>query len=209
MREYIGWLADRADKLPACLSERFSELRSSFEGSDYGRISEAAAFMALSFELLVDFLLEVGAFSEAEAAAHKANCFKELKGLAAAQQNFMEQAEPCKVFLETLGSLIAAGSVVIRNCTDMRDLEESNKPFIGYEDSEYYYLLPQATYTAVYKACSDEGSFFPIPKKDLGKELADKGIILTEGKRYDKRKLIRCIGKQERFWWIEKKVANE
>ena len=204
MREYIAWLSDKADTLPQRLFNRFGELRATFESSDYGRIAEAAAFMAVSFELLVDFLLEVGAFTYQEAAKHKGECFAELKGLAAAQQDFMEDAEPCKIFLETLNSLIAAGGVFIRHCLDVREKEECSKPLIGYMDEKCYYLLPQEAYKAVYKACGDKGGFFPLGFRDLSKELADKDIIPTQDGRYYKKKSIKCTGKQERCWWIRK-----
>lgn len=207
MAEYIAWLSKRADKLPAELVARFNDLRLTFENADYGRISEAAAFLAVAFEYLAEFLAEVQAFPLQDIAKHKMQCFNALKKLSAEQQEFLEEAEPCKVFLEALNSLLLAGKVYVRNIeegyTSLLDADKAD--FIGYEDSRYYYLLPEEAYKAVFRACGDKGSFFPLSYRDLAKELADKHIIQTENGRATKRKFIPTIKKQQRFWWVDKK----
>ena len=211
MAEYIAWLSKRADKLPAELVARFNDLRLTFENADYGRISEAAAFLAVAFEYLAEFLAEVQAFPLQDIAKHKIQCFNALKKLSAEQQEFLKEAEPCKVFLEALNSLLLAGKVYVRNIeegyTSLLDTDKAD--FIGYEDSRYYYLLPEEAYKAVFKACGDKGSFFPLSYRDLAKELADKHIIQTENGRTTKRKFIPTIKKQQRFWWVDKKCFKD
>ena len=48
--------------------------------------------------------------------------------------------------------------------------------FIGWRDSEWFYLMPEATFAAVVRFCRDTGEHFPIRQERLKKDLAKAGV---------------------------------
>lgn len=128
------------------------------------------------------------------------NCVYEL---AKKQSNSIEQDRPSHMFIQKLYSLLESGQAVVIG----RDNFDSYTPlgFIGYEDSDYFYLISDAAHKAVRKFCEEQGETFSISKNGLIKALAEEKLIETGDKN---TKVIKVGTKTIRVIVLKKREAN-
>lgn len=183
MRGYLEWLAPRMDDLPTLLSERFTQLRSAFQrDGQHGRIGETLAWLQIGLEYALEFAVSAGTL----AADSKDSLLEEgtdvLTELAESQSAEVNAEMPARKFLNVLRELLVSGKVQLSQ-TNFRDNNTdiySVGTHIGYQDADYYYLLPEITYLEVNKflaGCNEP----PLPsERTLLKRLDEAGVIRTE-----------------------------
>ncbi|MEH6957258.1 hypothetical protein [Neobacillus drentensis] len=209
MAAYLEWLAPRIDEISEQLNERFKEIRLiSFQTISHGRTTEALAWLQLGLETFLSFLKEKDFIDNIfyEALLSDAElCFKRLGDN---QMNSLQQDNPTKLFLLALDQLIESKSVQLLSSRN-DPIPNGAVKYIGWQDNDYYYLLPGMTYKEIYRFYSEQGLNLSIGNSMLLKMLAEDGFIVTEqtqkGTRYTVRSYI--AGKQQRVIKLKKNAV--
>ena len=135
------------------------------------------------------------------------------------QSRKVDDDKPTVLFVDLLREMLETKRVTISDLRSVKTVGDDtiNKPtvgrdHIGYRDDDYYYLIPQETYTQVYKFYNESGYTFPASKTSLWKMLLDEGKITPEiGKdgstRIDKRKKIN--GSSRRYIWLPASIIDD
>lgn len=117
---------------------------------------------------------------------------------------------PAQKFMTTLSELFAAKRVFVKEVNDISSIEDCKAKFIGWEDQDFYYLIPEVTYTEVSIFTQQQGSAFPVTKSTLWKHLEQAGYVKTaiEGgqSRADIKKAIG--GKRQRVVCVYKQALE-
>ena len=203
MRGYIEWLAKRAKQLPERLPGIYYNLRKRARSQGqglHGRAPEAIAHIMLGYEMMLNYMADVGALTQEEADKEFRDAWAIIMENSERQSRDAQDDRPTRQFISTLGELIASKAVALRNLDDPKS-EEPGINGIGYYDAAYYYLLPDMAYTRVSKLYKDQGNDFILSKRGLYKQLRDDGIIeLDADGKTTKGKTI--SGRTVRLLWI-------
>ena len=107
------------------------------------------------------------------------------------------------MFIQKLYSLLESGQAVVID----KNNYEGYTPigFVGYEDSDYYYLISDAAHKAVRKFCEEQGETFSVTKNALIKALAEENLIETGDKN---TKVIKVGTKSIRVIALKKSTAD-
>lgn len=190
MKKYIRWLynnfiseydmklllADWFRRCRKCFRNMLNETGKSF----HNRVPDMLAHLKISFLLLLKFLKDNNALSEEDADRYSKEYDSILIENVTANAESIESENPAIKFLDKLRSLLDSGKsyVVQRGGETAR-----GKGYVGLEDESHYYLLTDAAYTEVRKACSEAGEHFTITKNQLLKDLGDGGYLVRNGNR--------------------------
>lgn len=207
MRRYIEWLAPQMDRLPAQLGERFKELRSKAQALKVGHSRAAAtiAHLLIGYEMYIRFLCDAGVYGEASDDFISAEMNK---AIAAIVSNAKTQGEegreerPSRMYLATVSELLLSGEATVVDMSLPDTVHKPAKGHIGYMDANYYYLLPEISYTAVCAVYAKKGETFPLTIRMLHKQMDEDGLITpdtTGGKRTRNKSI---CGKATRLLWV-------
>ncbi|MCL6478586.1 MAG: hypothetical protein K6T65_09225 [Peptococcaceae bacterium] len=115
----------------------------------------------------------------------------------------VSQGSPAFRFIKILNELFAAGTITIIGLEDdiYNEISENDTRkkdgFVGWKDKNWYYLLPENTFSAVMKFCRHRGIHFPFKETAVLRNLAAEGCIDIErsfkGTRYRVQKTINNI----------------
>ena len=190
MKEYIRWLYERyvckVDTEPF-FSKMFCGCRGYFMDKLNGtgktfhnRIPDMLSHLKLSFFLLLKFLKEKNALSESDFIRFSDEYDNILVDTVMSNAENIVSENPVVKFLDKFRSLLDSGKCYVakRGEDNMK-----GKGYVGLEDDNCYYLLPDTIYTEVRKACSDTGEHFSITKNQLLKELGTNGFLVRTGNR--------------------------
>jgi DNA polymerase I-like protein with 3'-5' exonuclease and polymerase domains len=178
MSGYIQWLRPQLDGIGARLRERFIAWRSEFQdGQAHLRTPETLAHLMIGIEFFSKFAVEVGVFSEQQAGHFRDQAVAEFRQLGDAQSNTVVQEDPAQKFVWYLRTLIAQGKVEIVENVKEKLIQIGGSQQIGWRDGEAAYLLPEATYAAVFSAMRTAGTQFPLKESTLWSRLRDAGVL--------------------------------
>jgi hypothetical protein len=186
---WVRWLAGDLDRRQEWLTARVEELRESFQAS-HARTPQHAARLLATWELFREYAesrgVEVGSLDQpVRQALHEV-----VEGQTAIQRD----ADPVPRFSELLGELLGSGQVHLLSREHPQQPPEHPErwgwkpdaagslrpggPHIGWVDRTFAYLLPTATYAALWRHASTVG--LPLPsERVLWKRLAERGAIAT------------------------------
>lgn len=182
MTGYIRWLLPQMDQLPQVFANEFQEARGIFQSETvHGRIGEAAAWLLIAYDLMLTYFIETGAIDQKEGESMFEEGQTVLKSLVHRQGALVRDEKPADIFLRSLNELLTSGKVRVNSlkASTTDDLFQTGS-FIGWQDSTYYYLLPEATYNAVSRFLSARGQRLPVLERTLWKNLDESGAIYTE-----------------------------
>jgi hypothetical protein len=186
---WVRWLAADLERRQKWLTERVEELRESFQAS-HARTAQHAARLLATWELFREFAASRGVeLGDLPQRVHRA-LHEVVEGQAAIQRD----ADPVLRFFELLGELLGSGQVHLLSREHPQqppehperwgwklDAAGSLRPggvHIGWVDRTFAYLLPTATYAALWKHAGAVG--LPLPsERVLWKRLAERGAIET------------------------------
>lgn len=203
MSAYLEWVASKMEDLPKQLKARFNELRNDiFKKSKHGRTVETIAWLQLGLKVFLAFLKESNVVDEkyeTELLSRSNIAFMEL---ARNQLNFLQDDNPTSLYLKGLQELINSNSVRLL----VKDSVCTADNIIGWEDSEFLYLIPGKTYSAIRRYYSEQGRNFNISSRMILKMLAAEGAIITEKTKEEDRRTVRkeLGGKQQRVIQLRK-----
>ena len=221
MRRYIEWLAPQMDTLPAQLGDRFKELRSKAQTLNVGhsRAPGTIAHLLIGYEMYMRFLIETGVYEGVSPEYFKNEMGRAIDDIVAnaKQQGEESRSErPSRMYLATIGELLLTKEATVVDLTDtVAGSQTSAKGHIGYMDANYYYFLPETSYTAVCSVYTKKGEAFPLTMRMLHKQLDEDGLITTDttgGKRTRNKSI---NGKAVRLLWVPRsnldgpRVVNE
>lgn len=183
MAGYVSWLADRRGRLQEELTAMKVAARTEAQGSgDHLRQPELLASIRVAGELALNFAVEVGSLTRAEANALLEKSWEALLEAGRNQARLVEEQRPSTIFLRGLLDLLAANqgriSGLLGQLEGVRDFEAPPAGRLGWVDAEYIYLLGTVAYATVGKAVGK----LPVTEIVLWKELAGRGILERPGR---------------------------
>ena len=205
MSAYIAGLAPQMDTLPEKLRAAFNAARAKFtNGVDHLRVPETVAHLWVGFDCGLQCATELGAISAADADQLRADAWTALLDLAIAQAHRVEGERPTRRFLEVLAGLLDQNRVVlVAKPGRPEDLGEQDKrQFLGWSDGPFVYLLPDAVFGVVSRACRDAGEPFPVRQAALAAALDREGHTECASERHSK--VERLGGKHRRVWKLRR-----
>ncbi|SET51582.1 protein of unknown function [Natronincola peptidivorans] len=180
---YIKWLIPQMDELPQKIAKRFQNKRSYFQGeSAHGRLGDAATCLMIAFELMLEYMIEVGACNKKMAQILSKMGDRVLISLITKQNSLVRQEKPVEIFKKVLEELLSTGKVRLEpiNTIDSFNQVKTEGERIGWTDKNYYYLLPDTTYNVVCRFLASRGEIFPVKERTLWKHLDEAKLILVE-----------------------------
>lgn len=191
MAGYIDWLRPQLDQVAKDLRQTFPTLRDSFTDSgSYGRIPSNSAWLMIGAGAVLQYMADIGAISSQRTEELQGSFRQILQTLAAEQGQRVAEDSPTKKFTEALRELISSGRCIVRDTTDSRNFVEPGTEFIGWQDGDWLYLLPDTTYKAVNQFFNGQGLCFPVTAKTLWKHLEAAGMIRpAKGQRTELKKI--------------------
>jgi hypothetical protein len=144
-----------------------------------------------------------GALTNQDREAREMQAWEALVRAAEAHEALMVEENPGQAALKVLSELIASGKVVIMD-RDLGAASGGSGEMIGWEDREYYYLLPAMTYRAISKTCREAGLPLMVTQRQLAALWAESGVL--HGQRETHTALVRIAGLRRRVWRIPTEV---
>jgi hypothetical protein len=216
MRGYVEWLTPQAGTLKDTLAQKFTDYRKRAQSGDgHLRLAETVAWLYIGYEMFVDYAIKNGVLQDADRQATLDEAWAVLTGLSDKQQKRIANDNPVTMFLSALNELFAT-----QKCTCLtfnndefapnRDIG-SQRGFLGYMDSKYYYLFPSTTMAAIKDFYKRQEIRFPSSMKMLLKQLHAKDMIevsVQQDRLYrTKTKIIDDIN--HRFIWLKSAVLEK
>ena len=215
MRGYIRWLEGQTDQLPQRLHDmflHFREMNRTMGGDQHGRAPEAVACILIGYAMMLDYFRNLGLFDVETAKTMLQDAHRALMNASKAQSADMENEKPTRIFLDSMGELLASRSVVLKDLTPGSEGHGNKKPgedMAGYFDNDYYYLLPQVAFGCVSRLCREQGIEFPVSLKALYKHLRTDGVLkgfMDGGDTPTRNKWI--DGRSVRLLWIPRSAMD-
>ena len=209
MRGYISWLLQQADGMPERLHDLFLQFREDIHKDSRGahdRAPETVACLLIGYQMMLNYMRDVGVFDTATAARMLAQARRTLMEASGKQSRDMESEKPTRIFLDSLAELLNSKQVALKDLTnpEAKDPPPTER-MIGYMDGENYYLLPNVAFGAVQRLCREQGQEFPVSLKALYKHLRTDGV-LPGGDKATRTKWI--DNKNMRLLWIPQEELN-
>src|SRR5262249_47408019 len=148
------------------LRERFTTARvHACEADTHLRIPEALSHIWVGITLALDYAESLGVVDAKGRNAFERDCWTALLADGRAQGQTVREEDPVRRYLRTLDSLLLQRKAKLLASTESAPTDpgkgERFVEALGWEDSEHYYLLPEATYSTVARVCREAGAYLP------------------------------------------------
>ncbi len=209
MRDYITWLSERVDGLMDDLPGIYVALRKRAreeESDAHGRSAEAVAHIMLGYEMMLRYMVDIGAMERASADAEIKEAWAVIMANSKLQAEEAKEDSPVSTFITSVMELLNSKDAYVHDISTPNP--GAPKPnMIGYVDQQYYYLLPDVAFARVCRLFSDQGTTFPLNKRALWKMMKDAGYIVpdAEGKS---TKSVRIGGRNLRLLWLRRGMVE-
>ena len=208
MQKYIQYVIKNYKAIKSDSKELLKKYREEAYGKGHARLATSYSQLMLGYTMFLRFLVSEEVFSfiskvDAETLTDKARWI--LLDLCRKQDDRINADKPTILFIESLKELIETKKVYIHDITKHMSgtiVVPTGSVHIGYSDDNYCYLIPQTTYAAVLKFCSESGTAFPAGKTTLWKQLIGEGKIVPEispNGKITNAKNVMINGKQSRY----------
>jgi hypothetical protein len=206
MRGYLEWLAPQMDELTKLLPDIFKKTRELVTRSDqHGRIPETVAHLYNGLMMFTGYAEDKGVLTEQQRDSMLKEGLDIFLNLANRHEASIVEDKPVTMFLNALQELLTTDKVSVART--QAPMEKAGfGELIGYNDDEYYYLLPETTMNAVTQFFQKQNKTFSLSKEMLLKQLENEDLILV---RQGKEKTERTPGKRisgrlQRVIWLKK-----
>ena len=184
MRGYIEWLSPQMPHIAEELSTTFLENRKAFqEDAAHGRIGEAAAWLQLGFDTMLEYMLSLRVISSEEASKFSANAQDVFFRLVRTQSAQVEEETPAERFLTALCDLLACGAIgqiPEARAETKGHLYHNSRDFVGWEDKTMYYFIPSSLYAAVEGHLNRRKSSLNMTERTLWAQLDELKVLVTD-----------------------------
>jgi len=180
---FSQWVAPQYEDLKESLPKAFEAYREAavLDGAHL-RVPATVASLFVGFDMAVRYAFECGALAKPEADVLRDEGWSALLEAGRAQRRAIEEEKPVLRFLRLLAALITQGAGVLGAKDDVPPVVRGES-FLGWYDSERFYLLPEATFAAVERFCRDP---FPIRELALRRELSEHQLSECDPERTTK-----------------------
>jgi hypothetical protein len=118
MGAFLVWMAGQYDGLQQRLCARIEEIRGQFQaGAAHARLPSAAAALQSSFEIFLEFAIEIGAIGNPEREELAQRSVRALNELIARQANYQHAGDPASRFMNLLRTGLSAGQAHLADRT--------------------------------------------------------------------------------------------
>jgi len=195
MRGYLEYVAPKMDELPGKLKAAFHTLREKArKDGQHARIPEVVAWLHIGLDAGLGYAVHAGAISQDERKRWLTTGWRVLLELAEKQARRIEEEKPAVKFINALSEMLAAGEAKTELLTSWREDEDEVKAkpdnFVGWEDRDWFYLLPEIVYRRVVRFYRDQDVNFPVTARTLWKHLEAEGLIFTESTASEARRIV-------------------
>jgi len=203
MVAYCLWLSKHYSEYEKQLPERFNELRAELASmKGHARIPAAVASLTIATDVLADFIVDIGARSEAEAWELRAEARGTFSSLGSEHSTRIYEQNSIDQFIDVLDTLLSQNKAVF-----MAKGTDEHPPFgqdlMGWYDNDYIYLDPTAAYNRVARWMRDEGRALGINTQGLRQGLVEYGYAeASEAGHFTTR--IRTNGRIHRILKLER-----
>lgn len=174
------------------------------------RLVDSAAILSVTAEIVKKFLVEYcgyemflleKTFEEMHAAVDR--CLIQNEAM-------LKMERYSQSFLRALNALMEVNRI---NLHQGKVSQENVKVYDGYEDSDYFYFLPEITYTKAVGFLSQMGDYIPFDLHEMVEMLFEDGIIKKYANGLNKHTYYARVdignGHKQRFLKISKKVFRD
>ena len=175
--EYVRTLRNDFDNFRMNLTHRLN-----LDGVAYhSRLPEAGAHLKIGLMHMLDFFAWKGAMSSEEYEQRMLDGTNMIYRVIKEQASAVKNDEPTIKFISKLRTLIDSGKAVTGQLSSPPDIKPNG--FVGYEDTEYYYLLTDIAHSMVKNLCNQQGELFTATTNSLMKQLKEEGYVSTNDGR--------------------------
>lgn len=172
---YIKWLSKSMDDQLDRFYKDFTMLRESNEIQySHGRMVESLIWLQLGFKVFLDYGVSLEAITVEEQNAYLGVHEKLVSKLLKNQERNLRKDRPVHMYLSSLNQLIDSKCLSI---IPIGDAKKGRKNHIGWEDSEYYYLIPGIAYNEVVNYWRRQNKEFPLGMNKLHQALGSEEVI--------------------------------
>ena len=212
MSFYIRWLYFTVDtfgekRFSEQLRDKFINYRKLFGNQlknenvlVHSRTTEGLSHLLLGLEYFFECIKNAKIITEEESDNILFEFINILVDLAKKQTESVKQDKPSIKFITKLNSLLESKQAIV--CDRKNYIYAGGTGFIGYEDENYYYLIPDISHKMVKKLCEEQGESFPTTYKSLLSHLKDDGFI--EWANDSNTKQLRLGENTRRYIWLKK-----
>lgn len=222
MAEYVKWVGERMDdpEYPVKLARKFQERRDlALPSQSHGRLAEAAAWLYLGLDSLLEFAEKAGVVSTEERLKELEKGWETLLTLSEEQSEQVDEVRPAKQFLSVVAGLLENGSLSVlpadRNEREKYDGVPLPETHVGWKDNDHFYFLPDILYNKVNAFLQRQDERVPLKKDALWKQLEAAGCLVPEvtkenGKQKVRRTRKKSIdGKKVPTVWLKLECLEE
>ncbi len=192
MRSYVEWIKEKylksADEFVKKLSALFISYRTEMiniltqKGIVFhNRIPDMLASLKVGFDFLLDFLCDKEQIGRGDISDYKTVFDEILIENIRRTSSLVENENISYQFCDKLNSLLDSGRCSLNPLGNDEDI--SRKGFIGFEDSDHYYLIMNSALSEINKLSRELGDSFSVGRNSLLQQLVDDKIIISNGKR--------------------------
>jgi hypothetical protein len=194
---YVQWLAGRYDAdggLPGLLGAERTRLRDSARAEGHPRYALNIGSLALGWHEFLSFAAEVGAITAEQREATWSRAWKALVDAGAEQARYVRDADPVRIYLQSLAALITQGRACLADPHGRAPADavrwgwkwddagdgayRTYGDVIGWIDGDDVYLQSDAAYTAA-RRFAETSLPLALTKHALHKQLHERGLLAT------------------------------
>lgn len=207
MRGYLEWLLDKMDAVED-VRKTFIDLRREAQSRGHGRLSEIEAWLIMGMISGMSYLTEIGGITGREREAIVGETWAVIKELAAEQAEAVQMAKPAERFINALREMMTAGAVQVIRVSDFEGgANKDDRRFIGWQDTNFFYLVSGLTYKAVQHYFRDQGIELGVSEITILKHLESEGYIepsVTRSGKTERTRLKKIEGEPRRVIYLYK-----
>lgn len=192
MASFIQWAAPQMPDMQRRIYEQLATFREHWGsgGSHHMRTPDNLANLNCGLELFMDFAREAGALNLRQANALQERVRVAFEDAAREQEKAQTHAEPTTQFLELVRSCLTSGlgHLLSREGEKPADLPacgwkkdngewRPQGPKIGWEDDEYIYLDPKASFAVAQELGRKISDAVPVSIQTLGRRMKQRGLL--------------------------------
>lgn len=189
MAHFIKWIQENMQAVRTEFNTKYKEYRAlAPKQSVHLRMVEIVALMQVGLSIATQYAVDKKALEPSKRDALLLDGWKILTNLVSAQNTRLTGERPGIQFIEILRSLLSSGKVALRTRDNQEVWIHSQSPgpdMVGwndYKEPSCVYLIPRASYQAVFNYCQRNGEYFGTHRDEVFKDLWDLDYLIEDRK---------------------------
>ncbi len=210
MSFYIMWVLKNYDSIKSRAKDLFIGFRNDAQSGKYFRLAEAVSHLQLGIYFFSEWLVSAKQLTNEQAEQMRAKTWNIFTALAAKQDKRVQEENPVSMFTEAIKEMLARNTYRVLDITLPNFATQSiSEKCLGYKDGSFYYLFPDAVYSAVREHFSKLDKVFPLSKQTLLQRLAEAEMIEPSAKQNTKQKKLSGSKTPKWFLWLKASAIEE